>query len=101
MAGYAEAPRGFEPAEITFYTNPFSRGGIVHWMLEELSVPYRTVLLEYGTTMKSPDYLALNPMGKVPAIRHGKVVVTEAAAICSYLADAFPEAYRILGRLDG
>ncbi|MBS9404577.1 glutathione S-transferase N-terminal domain-containing protein [Halomonas sp. TRM85114] len=84
------APR--EPAELIFYTHPLSRGGIVHWMLEELGVPYRTVLLEYGTTMKSPDYLALNPMGKVPAIRHGDAVVTEAAAICAYLADAFPEA---------
>ncbi len=84
------APR--EPAELIFYTHPLSRGGIVHWMLEELGVPYRTVILEYGTTMKSPDYLALNPMGKVPAIRHGSVVVTEAAAICAYLADAFPEA---------
>ncbi|MGM0694963.1 MAG: HTH domain-containing protein [Pseudomonadota bacterium] len=84
------APR--EPAELTFYTNPLSRGGIVHWMLEELGVPYRTLTLEYGAAMKSPDYLALNPMGKVPAIRHGDVVVTEAAAICAYLADAFPEA---------
>ncbi|MGM0982504.1 MAG: glutathione S-transferase N-terminal domain-containing protein [Pseudomonadota bacterium] len=81
-----------EPAEITFYTHPLSRGGIVHWMLEELGVPYRTVILEYGTSMKSPHYLALNPMGKVPAIRHGDAVVTEAAAICAYLADAFPEA---------
>ena len=78
-------------AEIVFYTNPMSRGGIVHWMLEELSVPYDTEVLDYGTTMKAPGYLAINPMGKVPAIRHGEVVVTEAAAICAYLADAFPE----------
>jgi hypothetical protein len=78
-------------AELVFYTNPFSRGGIVHWMLEELGVPYRTEVLEYGTTMKAPAYLAINPMGKVPAIPHGEVVVTEAAAICAYLADAFPE----------
>lgn len=78
--------------EIVFYTNPMSRGGIVHWMLEELDVPYRIEVLEYGAPMKSPDYLAINPMGKVPAIRHGDVVVTEAAAICAYLADAFPEA---------
>ncbi|CAM3467360.1 glutathione S-transferase N-terminal domain-containing protein [Halomonas lysinitropha] len=85
-------PAAREPAEITFYTHPLSRGGIVHWMLEELGVPYRTVILEYGTSMKSPDYLALNPMGKVPAIRHGDTVVTEAPAICAYLADAFPEA---------
>ncbi len=79
-------------AELVFYTNPFSRGGIVHWMLEELGVPYRTEILEYGTTMKAPAYLAINPMGKVPAIEHGEVVVTEAAAICAYLADAFPKA---------
>jgi glutathione S-transferase len=61
-------------------------------MLEEIGQPYRTELLEYGTTMKAPAYLAVNPMGKVPAIRHGGTVVTEAAAICAYLADAFPEA---------
>ncbi|MBB3189310.1 glutathione S-transferase N-terminal domain-containing protein [Halomonas cerina] len=81
-----------DPNELIFYTHPLSRGGIVHWMLEELGVPYRMVVLEYGTTMKSPEYLALNPMGKVPAIRHGDVVVTEAAAICAYLAGAFPAA---------
>ena len=78
--------------ELTFYTNPMSRGRIVRWMLEETGVAYRTEVLEYGTTMKAPAYLALNPMGKVPAIRHGEVVVTEAAAICAYLADAFPAA---------
>lgn len=77
---------------LTFYTNPMSRGRIVRWMLEEVGQPYDTVVLEYGTTMKSPEYLAINPMGKVPAIRHGDVVVTEGAAICAYLADAFPEA---------
>jgi predicted DNA-binding transcriptional regulator YafY/glutathione S-transferase len=78
--------------ELIFYTNPMSRGGIVHWMLEEIGVPYITEVKEYGTTMKAPDYLAINPMGKVPAIRHGETVVTEAAAICAYLADAFPDA---------
>tara|TARA_R110002051_G_scaffold92851_4_gene162709 strand:+ start:52905 stop:54341 length:1437 start_codon:yes stop_codon:yes gene_type:complete len=78
--------------DLVFYTNPQSRGGIVHWMLEELGVPYQVEYLEYGTSMKSPEYLAVNPMGKVPAIRHGDVVVTEAAAICAYLAEAFPEA---------
>lgn len=77
---------------LTFYTNPMSRGRIVRWMLEEVGHPYETVLLEYGTTMKAPDYLAINPMGKVPAIRHGDTVVTEGAAICAYLADAFPDA---------
>lgn len=78
--------------ELVFYTNPMSRGRIIRWMLEEVGHPYRTELLDYGATMKAPDYLAINPMGKVPAIRHDDVVVTEAAAICAYLADAFPEA---------
>ena len=78
--------------ELVFYTNPQSRGRIVRWMLEEVGVPYQTEILEYGTTMKAPEYLAVNPMGKVPAIRHGGKVVTECAAICAYLADAFPEA---------
>ncbi len=78
--------------EVVFYTNPMSRGRIVRWMLEEVGRPYRTELLDYGTTMKSADYRAINPMGKVPAIRHGDTVVTEVGAICTYLADAFPEA---------
>jgi glutathione S-transferase len=78
--------------ELVFYTNPMSRGRIVRWMLEEVGRAYRTELLEYGTTMKAPEYLAINPMGKVPALRHGDAVVTECAAICAYLADAFPEA---------
>lgn len=78
--------------EIVFYTNPMSRGRIARWMLEEVGQPYRTVVLDYGTTMKAPDYLALNPMGKVPAITHRGVTVTECAAVCAWLADAFPEA---------
>ena len=79
-------------AKLIFYTNPMSRGQIARWMLEEVGQPYEQVLLDYGTTMKAPEYLAVNPMGKVPAIKHGDVVVTECAAICAYLADAFPEA---------
>lgn len=78
--------------ELVFYTNPMSRGRIARWMLEEVGAPYRTELLDYGTTMKAPAYLAINPMGKVPTIRHGDTVVTECAAICAYLADAFPDA---------
>jgi len=78
--------------EIVFYTNPMSRGRIARWMLEEIGQPYRTVVLDYGTTMKAPDYLALNPMGKVPAITHRGVTVTECAAVCAYLADAFAQA---------
>lgn len=78
--------------ELVLYTNPRSRGRIVRWMLEEIGQPYRTELLDYGTSMKAPSYLAINPMGKVPALRHGDAVITEAAAICAYLADAFPQA---------
>ncbi|MEN1942108.1 glutathione S-transferase family protein [Luteimonas sp. MJ246] len=79
-------------SELVFHTNPMSRGRIVRWMLEELGVPYRAVVQDYGTSMKSAEYLAINPMGKVPALQHRGVVVTEAAAICAYLADAFPQA---------
>ncbi len=78
--------------ELVFYTNPMSRGRIARWMLEETRQPYRTELLDFGGSMKTPDYLAINPMGKVPAIRHGDMVITETAAICAYLADAFPQA---------
>src|SRR5690348_13385937 len=80
------------PDELVFYTHPMSRGRIVRWMLEEIGQPYRTELLEYGSSMKAPAYLAINPMGKVPALTHGTMVVTESAAICAYLADAFPQA---------
>jgi glutathione S-transferase len=78
--------------ELVFYTNPQSRGRVVRWMLEEVGQPYRTEVLDYGTSMKAPAYLAINPMGKVPALAHGDAVVTECAAICAYLADAFPQA---------
>ena len=78
-------------AELTFYTNPQSRGRIVRWILEEVGQPYETEVIAYEQ-MKSERYLAVNPMGKVPAIRHRDHVVTEGAAICTYLADVFPEA---------
>lgn len=78
--------------ELVLYTNPMSRGRIARWMLEEVGAPYRAEILAYAGAMKTPEYLAINPMGKVPAIRHGDTVVTEGAAICAYLADAFPEA---------
>lgn len=78
--------------ELVFYTNPRSRGRIVRWMLEEVGHPYRTEIMGYGTSMKDSAYLAINPMGKVPAITHRGQTVTECAAICAYLADAFPDA---------
>ncbi|WP_242122872.1 glutathione S-transferase family protein [Sphingobium sp. Sx8-8] len=79
-------------ADISFYTNPMSRGQIARWMLEETGQPYELIVLDYEKDMKAPGYLAINPMGKVPAIVHAGKVVTEAAAICAYLADAFPAA---------
>ena len=79
------------PSEFTLYTHPMSRGRSARWMLEECGVPYNTVVLDYGTSMKAPDYLAINPMGKVPALQHSGTVITENAAICTYLADLFPE----------
>jgi glutathione S-transferase len=78
--------------EVVRYTNPQSRGRIARWMLEEIGQPYKVEMVYYGSAMKSPAYLAINPMGKVPALRHGDAVVTETAAICAYLADAFPQA---------
>ena len=79
-------------SEIIFYHNPMSRGQIVRWMLEEVGVPYDTEILDYASGMKSDQYRAINPMQKVPAIVHKGRVITEAAAICAYLAEMFPEA---------
>ena len=78
--------------DLIFYTNPQSRGRIARWMLEEVGAEYSTEVIEYGKEMKSPPYIDINPMGKVPAISHRGHVVTETAAICAYLADAFPDA---------
>jgi glutathione S-transferase len=79
--------------KIVFYHNPMSRGRIVHWMLEEVGAPYEVKLLRFDKgEHKDAEFLAVNPMGKIPAIIHRGTVVTEAAAICAYLADAFPEA---------
>jgi glutathione S-transferase len=78
-------------ADLIFYTNPHSRGRIVRWMLEELGQPYATEIIQYED-LKSDAYLAVNPMGKLPSIKHGNRIVTECAAICTYLADVFPQA---------
>ncbi len=78
---------------VTFYHNPMSRGRIVHWMLEEAGAPYDVKVLSFEKQEhKSAEYLAINPMGKIPAIVHRGTVVTETGAICAYLADAFPAA---------
>jgi glutathione S-transferase len=79
--------------KITFYHNPQSRGRIVHWMLEEANAPYEVKVVDFQLQEhKAPEYLAINPMGKIPAIVHRGTVVTESAAICAYLADVFPAA---------
>ena len=72
---------------LTFYTHPQSRGATVRWMLEECAADYTTVALPFGEAMKAPDYLAVNPMGKVPALKDGETVITETAAIVTYLAE--------------
>jgi glutathione S-transferase len=77
--------------ELVLYTNPMSRGRIARWMLEEVGQPYRAEILVFAS-MSSPEYLTINPMGKVPALRHADTIVTEAAAICACLADVFPGA---------
>lgn len=79
--------------KIQFYYNPMSRGRISHWMLEEVGADYEIKLLKWESgDHKSPEYLKINPMGKIPAIVHKNTVVTENAAICTYLADVFPQA---------
>ena len=77
---------------LILYTTPGSRGRIARWMLEEVGVPYEVTVLPAGTSSQDSQYLSINPMGKVPSIVHGDTIVTEAAAICTYLADAFPNA---------
>ncbi|MEZ4741128.1 MAG: glutathione S-transferase family protein [Bdellovibrionota bacterium] len=77
--------------ELIFYTNPQSRSRIVRWMLEEMGVDYKVEVIGYGEPMKSEPYISINPMGKVPSVVHNGKIVTECAAICAYLADAFPE----------
>lgn len=77
-------------SKLVLYTHPQSRGRIAHWMMEELGEPYEVVWLDYAGSMQASDYLVINPMGKVPALQHGEAIVTEAAAICAYLADQFP-----------
>ena len=80
-------------AKLTLFHASPSRASIVRWMLEELGEPYDLHVLNLAKEeQRAPDYLAINPMGKVPALQHGEVVITEAAAICTYLADEFPHA---------
>lgn len=79
-------------SNMTFYTNPQSRGRVVRWMLEEIGQPYDEKIMNFGDDIKSAEFLDINPMGKVPALVHNGTVITEVAAICTYLAEQFPEA---------
>jgi glutathione S-transferase len=80
-------------ADLTLYHASPSRSSVTLWMLEEVGAPYDIHLLHLSKDeQKAPAYLAINPMGKVPALRHGDTVITEVAAICTYLADAFADA---------
>jgi len=80
------------PKLVLYHAAP-SRSSIVHWMLEELGQPYELQMVSFKKAEnRQPAYLAVNPMGKVPALKHGDTVITEAAAICAYLADEFPQA---------
>lgn len=80
-------------ADLTLYHAAPSRSSVVRWMLEEIGQPYDLKLLKLAEgEQQKPAYRAVNPMGKVPALKHGDTVITEAAAICTYLADAFPQA---------
>jgi glutathione S-transferase len=79
--------------QLTLYHASPSRSSIVHWMLEELGEPYKLEVLNLRAgDQRKPAYLAINPMGKVPTLKDGDVVVSEVAAICCYLADAYPKA---------
>ena len=79
--------------EIDFYHAPQTRAVTAHWMLEEAGAPYRMHVLDIDRREhKQPAFLAIDPMGKVPALVHRGTVITKLAAICLYLADAFPDA---------
>ena len=80
-------------AKLTLYHAAPSRSSITRWMLEEIGEPYdiHFMSLSKGDN-RSPEFLGLNPMGKVPVLKHGDAVITESAAICTYLADEFPRA---------
>src|SRR5271169_5731873 len=80
-------------ADLTLYHAQQSRSATALWMLEEIGEPYRLEVRRFDDgSLRTPEYLAINPMGKVPALKHGDAVIIEAAAICCYLADAFPQA---------
>lgn len=81
------------PTDLVLFHNPHSRACMTRALLEELGAEYESCVLDFRSNEQlSPDYLAINPMGKVPAIRHDGVVVTETVAIFIYLADLYRNA---------
>jgi glutathione S-transferase len=75
---------------LTLYTHPISTGRIVRWLLEEIGVRYEVVLVDLDSKVRPPGFLIMNPIGKIPVLRHHNTIVSETGAICAYLADAFP-----------
>jgi glutathione S-transferase len=81
------------PSDLVIFHNPHSRAAMTRALLEELGAEYEPCVLDFRRNEQlSPEYLAINPMGKVPAIRHDGVVVTETVAIYIYLADLYRDA---------
>lgn len=76
-------------SDLVLYTHPMSHGRIARWLLEEVGVRYRVEVIDFDAP-RSAEFLAMNPIGKVPVLRHNGTIVSECAAICAYLADAFP-----------
>ncbi|HKU08882.1 MAG TPA: glutathione S-transferase family protein [Bradyrhizobium sp.] len=78
---------------IKLYWSPRSRSFTALWLMEEAGQPYERVLTDISTgAQRTPEYLAINPMGKVPAIKDGDATMAEAAAICAYVAERYPDA---------
>ena len=80
---------------ITLYTHPFSRGTYVVWMLKECGAEYTVVPIQFGAQIQSAEYLAINPQGRVPALKFGDTVLTESLAIITFLAEQFPDKHLI------
>ncbi len=75
---------------VQLFHNPQSRAAMTHWLLEELGIEYELVRLEYGDgSMRTPEFLEVSPLGKIPAIRDGKITVSDTPAIAIYLADKY------------
>jgi glutathione S-transferase len=82
-----------KPPMMKLYWSPRSRSFSALWLMEETGQPYERVLTDISTgAQRTPEFLAINPMGKVPALKDGEATLAEAAAICAYVAERYPEA---------